>query len=94
MGKLLIVDDNAQITDILANYAAKEGWSALVAADGEAVNGRPRQLGPLLDGLDGQKGLRGRGLRGRVGHGGFLRVEEVSNDSRLHANACFVDRFN
>jgi DNA-binding response OmpR family regulator len=37
MGKLLIVDDNAQITDILANYAAKEGWSALVAADGEAA---------------------------------------------------------
>lgn len=37
MGKLLIVDDNVQITDILANYAVKEGWQTLIAADGEAA---------------------------------------------------------
>jgi DNA-binding response OmpR family regulator len=34
-GKLLIVDDNNQITDVLASYAAKEGWETLVARDGE-----------------------------------------------------------
>ena len=37
MGKLLIVDDNVQITDILANYAVKEGWQTLIASDGEAA---------------------------------------------------------
>lgn len=34
-GKLLIVDDNNQITDVLASYAAKEGWETLIARDGE-----------------------------------------------------------
>jgi DNA-binding response OmpR family regulator len=33
-GKLLIVDDNNQITDVLANYAAKEGWGTIICADG------------------------------------------------------------
>ncbi len=33
-GKLLIVDDNSQITEVLAGYAAKEGWGTLRAADG------------------------------------------------------------
>ena len=36
-GKLLIVDDNNQITDVLASYAAKEGWSTIIAQDGEAA---------------------------------------------------------
>ena len=35
MGKLLIADDNVQITRVLADYATKEGWESLVAHDGE-----------------------------------------------------------
>ncbi len=35
MDKILIVDDNAQITSILATYAEKEGMEPLVAYDGE-----------------------------------------------------------
>lgn len=35
MDKILIVDDNAQITSILATYAEKEGLEPLVAYDGE-----------------------------------------------------------
>lgn len=35
MQKILIADDNPDITDILAAYAAKEGFEPVVAADGE-----------------------------------------------------------
>lgn len=35
MNKILIADDNQQITSILANYARKEGFEALVALDGQ-----------------------------------------------------------
>lgn len=35
MPKLLIVDDNKQITSILADYAKKEGYTAVIAMDGE-----------------------------------------------------------
>lgn len=35
MNKILIADDNQQITSILANYARKEGFEPLVALDGE-----------------------------------------------------------
>lgn len=35
MAKMLIADDNKQITSILSNYARKEGFEALVALDGE-----------------------------------------------------------
>ena len=34
MGKILIVDDNQQITSILANYARKEGLEPVIALDG------------------------------------------------------------
>lgn len=34
MNKILIADDNQQITSILANYARKEGFEPLVALDG------------------------------------------------------------
>jgi len=37
MGKILIVDDNEQITSILATYAQKEGLEPLIALDGEAA---------------------------------------------------------
>lgn len=35
MAKMLIADDNKQITSILSNYARKEGFEAVVALDGE-----------------------------------------------------------
>lgn len=35
MNKILIADDNQQITSILANYARKEGFEPLVALDGQ-----------------------------------------------------------
>ena len=35
MKKLLIADDNKQITSILSEYAKKEGYSTLIAFDGE-----------------------------------------------------------
>lgn len=37
MNKILIADDNQQITSILANYARKEGFEPLVALDGQQV---------------------------------------------------------
>lgn len=35
VAKMLIADDNKQITSILSNYARKEGFEAVVALDGE-----------------------------------------------------------
>ncbi len=35
MAKLLIVDDNKQITSILEEYAKKEGYNTIIARDGE-----------------------------------------------------------
>ncbi len=35
MGKILVVDDNEQITSILATYAQKEGLEPIIALDGE-----------------------------------------------------------
>ena len=35
MNKVLIADDNIQITKVLADYAKKEGWGSHIAHDGE-----------------------------------------------------------
>ena len=35
VAKMLIADDNKQITSILSNYARKEGFEPVVALDGE-----------------------------------------------------------
>ena len=35
MNKVLIADDNAQITKVLRDYAGKEGWGSYIAYDGE-----------------------------------------------------------
>ena len=35
MQYILIADDNPDITDVLSEYAKKEGYEALLAADGE-----------------------------------------------------------
>ena len=40
MAKMLIADDNKQITSILSNYARKEGFEPVVALDGE-IFGKP-----------------------------------------------------
>ena len=37
MAKMLIADDNKQITSILSNYARKEGFEPVVALDGEGA---------------------------------------------------------
>lgn len=37
MGKILIADDNKQITSILATYAQKEGMEPIIALDGEGA---------------------------------------------------------
>ena len=35
MNKVLIADDNAQITKVLKDYAGKEGWGSYIAYDGD-----------------------------------------------------------
>ena len=35
MNKVLIADDNAQITKVLKDYANKEGWGSYIAYDGD-----------------------------------------------------------
>ena len=35
MNRVLIADDNAQITKVLRDYASKEGWRSYIAYDGE-----------------------------------------------------------
>lgn len=52
MQKLLIADDNKQITSILSEYAAKEGFSVSIALDGEQALDKFRTEKPdalLLD---------------------------------------------
>ena len=35
MNKVLIADDNAQITRVLKDYAGKEGWGSYIAYNGD-----------------------------------------------------------
>lgn len=52
MVKVLIVDDNEQITSILAEYAKKEGYMPIVATDGEEALQKFKKENPdilLLD---------------------------------------------
>ncbi|MBO7335547.1 MAG: response regulator transcription factor [Lachnospiraceae bacterium] len=37
MSKILIADDNSDITDVLSVYVEKEGYEAVIASDGEAA---------------------------------------------------------
>ncbi len=43
VSKILIADDNEQITSILSNYAQKEGFEPIIALDGEAAFARFKQ---------------------------------------------------
>ena len=70
MAKILIADDNKQITMILSSYAKKEGYEVLIAYDGEQaleLFGAHRKdivmvlldvMMPKLDGFDVCKALR------------------------------------
>ncbi len=70
MTKILIADDNKQITSILKEYANKEGYETLVAADGEQAialfeSGNPDLLlldvmMPKLDGFQVCRHIRGK----------------------------------
>lgn len=52
MTKLLIVDDNKQITSILEEYAKKEGYQVMVAYDGEDAINKFQSYSPTLILLD------------------------------------------
>jgi len=63
--KVLVVDDDDNITDLLRTYLTREGFHVDVAADGPAALGKVRQLQPdvvvldiLLPGMDGIEVLR------------------------------------
>lgn len=74
MNKILIADDNQQITSILANYARKEGFEPLVALDGQQALELFEQheknidvvlldvMMPKLDGLEVCRELRRRSM--------------------------------
>ncbi len=62
---ILIVEDDREIRDLLAHYLRKEGFEAVLAADGEAGLSRAKSARPdlilldiLLPGMDGLELLR------------------------------------
>lgn len=74
MAKMLIADDNKQITSILSNYARKEGFEPVVALDGEEAlrlfdEHKPDiamvlldVMMPKVDGFEVCRRLRGKSL--------------------------------
>lgn len=74
MAKMLIADDNKQITSILSNYARKEGFEPVVALDGEEAlrlfdEHEPEiamvlldVMMPKVDGFEVCRRLRGKSL--------------------------------
>lgn len=74
MAKMLIADDNKQITSILSNYARKEGFEPVVALDGEEAlrlfDEHEPDIGmvlldvmmPKMDGFEVCRRLRGKSL--------------------------------
>uniref|UniRef100_UPI003AF1277F response regulator transcription factor n=1 Tax=Phascolarctobacterium faecium TaxID=33025 RepID=UPI003AF1277F len=74
MNKILIADDNQQITSILENYARKEGFEPLVALDGQQALELFEQheknidvvlldvMMPMLDGFEVCRELRRRSM--------------------------------
>lgn len=74
MAKMLIADDNKQITSILSNYARKEGFEPVVALDGEEAlrlfNEHEPDIAmvlldvmmPKVDGFEVCRRLRGKSL--------------------------------
>ncbi len=74
MAKMLIADDNKQITSILSNYARKEGFEPVVALDGEEALRQFDEyepdiamvlldvMMPKVDGFEVCRRLRGKSL--------------------------------
>ena len=73
VAKMLIADDNKQITSILSNYARKEGFEPVVALDGEALRLFDEHepdiamvlldvMMPKVDGFEVCRRLRGKSL--------------------------------
>lgn len=74
MAKMLIADDNKQITSILSNYARKEGFEPVVALDGEEAlrlfEAHEQDIAmvlldvmmPKVDGFEVCRRLRGKSL--------------------------------
>ena len=52
MAKILIVDDNKQITSILEEYAKKEGYSTQIARDGQEAIREFEKINPDIILLD------------------------------------------
>ena len=52
MKKILIADDNEDITDILSNYITREGYEPIIARDGEEALHLFEQEQPVLVLLD------------------------------------------
>lgn len=52
MEKVLIADDNEDITDILANYIRKEGYEPIIASDGEQAIALFEEHNPVMLLLD------------------------------------------
>lgn len=60
MARILIVDDESNIVDLLSGYLTREGYETSIAADGVAAVNQARQFAPdlvildvMLPGLDG-----------------------------------------
>ncbi len=60
MARILIVDDESNLVELLAGYLSREGYEIATAADGVSALNRARQLAPdliildvMLPGLDG-----------------------------------------
>ena len=46
MNKVLIADDNTQITKVLKDYASKEGWGCLQSHPGHVSGAGDHDYGP------------------------------------------------
>ena len=62
MAKMLIADDNKQITSILSNYARKEGFEPIVALDAEYDGILLDVMMPKMDGFEVCRQLRAKSL--------------------------------
>jgi two-component system phosphate regulon response regulator OmpR len=78
--KILIVDDDARIRDLLRRYLAQEGFEVMVAEDGKALNRILLRdtvdlmvLDLMMPGEDGLSICQGRGRGPHRGPGGRRR---------------------
>ena len=92
MNPILVVDDNAQIVDILSQYIKKEGWPMLAAKTGEealalfdAAEPSLILLDIMLPGLDGLEVCRRirRVSSTRIGFSGWTSARTITSSSRF-----------